>query len=93
MPPFTLPKFENLFFRTLPGAQGPALPSRVTPGVLFTETHPTPVATPELLIASPEVLKLLEISPPNLGPGPFAQLFSGNELPEGTRPYATRYGG
>jgi len=87
------PHFSRDFFAPLPQGSGPAVPSRQTPGVFSIETHPSPVRAPELLIASPEVATLLGLPDPTHHGPEYAALFSGNQLPEGTSPYATRYGG
>ncbi|MEN9722355.1 MAG: hypothetical protein RJB38_341 [Pseudomonadota bacterium] len=87
--------FFYRFIENLPGATLSPTPSRHTPGIFFAETPPTAVARPELLLWSSEAAQLMEL-PRELGPDlavSAAQIFSGNRLPAGTRPYATRYGG
>ena len=93
MKAFQEPDFQNRFFGPLPGSEGSAFPSRQTPGVVYSSVAPSPVRSPELLIASPEVAAELDLDFPPTGSGPFAELFVGNQIPAGARPYATRYGG
>ncbi len=87
--------FSYRLIRDLPGARMEPAPSRQTPGIFFAEVQPTPVSHPELLIWSPEAAKLLDL-PPVLDLEEIqlaAEVFSGNRLLPGCRPYATRYGG
>lgn len=56
--------------------------------------RPTPVASPELLIWSKSAGELLDLPPPTPEIAElYAQWFSGNQLPPGADPHATRYGG
>jgi uncharacterized protein YdiU (UPF0061 family) len=87
------PTFHNSFFGALPQEAGSPTPSRLTPGVMSTCVHPTPVSKPELLIASREVATLLGLPAPDTESERYAQIFSGNELPPQSVPFATRYGG
>ncbi|NDD91121.1 YdiU family protein [bacterium] len=92
---FSKLNFQHRLIRDLPGEKLPPQPSRQTPGIFYAETSPTLVAHPELLIWSPEAAKLLDL-PETLTSdeqGLAAQLFSGNEILPGTKPYSTRYGG
>ena len=92
--PLSQLRFETPFLEGLPGGPGPAQPSRATPGLYYVGTKPTPVRAPELLIASPEVARLLSLSPPPTpGTSPWAEVFSGNTLLPGSQPFSTRYGG
>ncbi len=87
--------FVHHLVSDLPGAVLPPTPSRPTPGIFFAETSPTPVSNPELLTWSAEAAVLLDL-PGILTPDEqkdAAAIFTGNRLLEGTRPYATRYGG
>jgi uncharacterized protein YdiU (UPF0061 family) len=87
--------FTHRLVSELPGARMEPVPSRQTPGVFFAEVATTPVSKPELLIWSPETAGLLDL-PPALEPAEAhlaAEVFSGNVLLPGCRPYATRYGG
>ena len=68
------------------------LPRQVL-GACWSPVSPTPVASPRLLAYSREVAQLLDLDPAEVESEEFAQLFSGNRLPEGMKPYAACYGG
>jgi uncharacterized protein YdiU (UPF0061 family) len=89
-------KLRNDFFEGLPGEpleQGTSTLSRQTPGVLFCEVIPEPVRSPSVLITSSETLELCGLPADFPSRPEFASVFSGNQIPAGARPMATRYGG
>lgn len=85
--------FDDAFVRALPGdASGHRVPRQV-PGVSYSHVEPTPVRAPSLLAWSDDMGARLGLGRPPLGPGPIADVLSGNRLLPGMRPYAARYGG
>ncbi|WP_241544332.1 protein adenylyltransferase SelO, partial [Xanthomonas translucens] len=90
MPPLRL---DNRFTAELPGdpERGPRL--REVLGALWSEVAPTPVAAPQLLAHSREVAAMLGFSEQEVLAAQFAEVFAGNALYPGMRPYAANYGG
>ncbi|MBD7920453.1 protein adenylyltransferase SelO [Xanthomonas bonasiae] len=86
-------RFDNRFTAELPGdpERGPRL--REVVGALWSEVAPTPVAAPQLLAHSREVAAMLGLSEQEVLAPQFAEVFAGNALYPGMRPYATNYGG
>ncbi len=89
--------FDNRFVNELPGDPEAANHRRQVHGACWSGVEPTAVARPQLLAYSPEVAALLDI-PVAVSPAPtfsndLAEVFSGNKLLPGMRPYAACYGG
>ncbi|WP_369937842.1 protein adenylyltransferase SelO [Xanthomonas tesorieronis] len=86
-------RFDNRFTAELPGdpEHGPRL--REVLGALWSEVAPTPVAAPRLLAHSREMAAMLGLSEQEVLAPRFAEVFAGNALYPGMRPYATNYGG
>ncbi|CTP89723.1 UPF0061 protein [Xanthomonas translucens pv. phlei] len=86
-------RFDNRFTAELPGdpEHGPRL--REVLGALWSEVAPTPVAAPQLLAHSREVAAMLGFSKQEVLAPQFAEVFAGNALYPGMRPYAANYGG
>jgi uncharacterized protein YdiU (UPF0061 family) len=86
-------RFDNRFTAELPGdpERGPRL--RDVVGALWSEVAPTPVAAPQVLAHSREMAALLGLSEQDVLAPQFAEVFAGNALYPGMRPYATNYGG
>ena len=85
--------FADHFVRSLPADPERANGTRVVLGACYSSVVPTPVAAPRLLAASTEVLDLLGIPEEDAHSELFAQVFSGNRLLDGMKPYAACYGG
>ena len=85
--------FTDRFVSALPGdASGRNVP-RAVPGAAYSFVAPTAVRGPALIAWSDALGERLGVPRPPLGPGPAADVFSGNRLLQGMRPYAARYGG
>lgn len=84
-------QFFSTFLDELPldPLEGPTL--RQVDGAVASQVLPTPVRAPELLTLSSELQTELDLEA--LSPQRFAEIFSGNELLPGMRPYAACYGG
>lgn len=89
-PPF---RFDNRFVEELPGEDKEDLRPRQVRRVCWSPVQPTPVRSPSLLAVAPEVAELLEIDPAWLSSAEFAEVFAGNLVLPGMKPYAARYGG
>lgn len=59
----------------------------------WSPVEPTPVTRPRTLAVSGEVAELLGLAPEVLTSADFAEVFAGNRLPRGARPFAMNYGG
>ena len=86
-------RFDNRFVRELPADPQAGPQRRQVHGALYSFVDPTPVSAPRLLAHSPEVAALLGIDEAAVASPEFAQIFGGNALLEGMRPYAAAYGG
>lgn len=94
--PVSEARFANGFWSSLPGDKlGPVQHPRLTPDVCFARSLPERAPAPALrawsgrcaaLLGFPEVLPATEKTYA-------ADVFSGQNLPPGTQPYAMRYGG
>ncbi|MBS0199857.1 MAG: YdiU family protein [Proteobacteria bacterium] len=86
-------RFDNSFLGALPGDPDHRNSVREVRGALWSEVMPTLVAAPKLLAHSPEMAAILGFSEEEVVSAEFAQLFAGNRLVDGMRPYASNYGG
>ena len=85
--------FDNRFVAELPGeGRESALPRQVV-GACWSPITPTPVKAPRLLAHAREVAALLDVPESAVATQQFADVFAGNTLLEGMRPYAACYGG
>ncbi len=84
--------FDDSFVRALPADPEPKNRRRQVYGAGYSRVQPTPVPDPTLLAWSPECAALLGL-PPAPDPEAAAQVFAGNRLLDGMRPYAACYGG
>jgi len=90
----TLPTFRSDFAASLPQESGSAMPIRDTPHVFSMRVLPTRVQAPSLLCWSDSVAHLLGFpSSPQKQVEEITSILSGNSVPPGASPYATRYGG
>eukprot|EP00198_Chlamydomonas_reinhardtii_P010390 XP_001699727.1 predicted protein [Chlamydomonas reinhardtii] len=87
--------FDNLSLRALPVDPVEGGPVRQVEGACFSRVKPTPVKGPQLVVASPEALALLDIPASEVGEGgkKAALYFSGNKLLPGADPAAHCYCG
>ncbi len=85
--------FHNKFIKELPGEVSKDKSSRYTPNVSYTTTDPTPVKDPRLILWSEELAETLDIRNPTTSGKSEALILSGNEIQNGSTPYAVRYAG
>jgi len=86
-------RFDNRFVTELPGDPDTGPRRREVLGAAWSSVQPTPVAAPRLLAYSREVAASLGLDEAMLASPQFAQVFAGNALWPGMRPYAANYGG
>ena len=86
-------RFDDAFVRELPGDPLSEPRPRQVHGALYSPVNPTRVAAPRLVAHSREVATLLGFSDEDIASPSFAEVFAGNALLEGMRPYAANYGG
>jgi uncharacterized protein YdiU (UPF0061 family) len=84
-------EFDDSFVRSLPADPQPNNFRREVLGACYSRVAPTPVAAPKLLAWTPEVARLLGL--PERGDAELAEVFGGNRLLPGMKPYAACYGG
>ena len=63
------------------------------PKVFYTELSPTPVRKPEMVIFNTPVAENMGLNFSGISTQAKAMLFSGNNMPEGSRPFAQAYAG
>ncbi|MBW8823656.1 MAG: YdiU family protein [Xanthomonadales bacterium] len=85
--------FDETFLRALPGDPDRRNVVREVRGALWSEVMPTRVPAPSLLAYSREMAATLGFGDEEIASAEFAELFAGNRLMDGMRPYATNYGG
>ncbi len=88
--------FKNSFVESLPGLslnQEVSRQAQQTPGVAYSFVTPEKVSHPSLISWSESAAQLLDLDVVKLDPVEFAQVFSGNHVCAGMKPYAARYGG
>ncbi|GAB2515681.1 protein adenylyltransferase SelO [Lysobacter humi (ex Lee et al. 2017)] len=85
--------FDNRFVAELPGDPREDGGRRQVHGAVWSRVAPTPVAAPRVLAVSREMLAALGLSESDAASPGFAEVFGGNALLPGMRPYAGNYGG
>jgi uncharacterized protein YdiU (UPF0061 family) len=86
-------RFDNRFLRSLPAdTQHDRRPRQVL-RACYSHVTPEPVKAPWLVAHAREVSSLLGLAPDAHREAAFADVFAGNALVSGMRPYATCYGG
>ena len=92
---FSMPQasFDNRFTRELPGDPEERNFRRQVHGACWSQAIPTPVGGPTLLAHAAEVAELLDLTPAAVAAPGFADVFGGNALLPGMKPYAACYGG
>jgi uncharacterized protein YdiU (UPF0061 family) len=86
-------KIQNRFTAELPADPKETNEVRQVSNVLFSYVDPTKTAQPKLIHASESVAEMVGILAEEIGSKSFLNVFSGNEILEGTRPYAMCYAG
>ena len=87
------PGFHATFTDELPGEAGAWDGRRIERPGLWSAVEPTPVSAPRVLAVSREMVERLGAALPDATSIEFAQVFGGNALLQGMRPYASNYGG
>ncbi len=85
--------FDNRFVAELPGDPETSPRPRQVLGAAWSPVEPTPVRAPRLLAHAPEVAELVGLTEDDVRAPWFAEVFGGNALLPGMRPYAAAYGG
>ena len=85
--------FDNRFTRELPADPEAANRRRQVMGACYSLVAPVRAASPKLTACSREAAELLGLSADACASEAFTQVFSGNRLLPGMKPYATNYGG
>ncbi len=85
--------FDNRFIRELPADTEADNYRRQVMGACYSYVEPTQVTGPTLLAYSKEMAEQLDISVEDCQSKLFTQVFSGNQLLSGMKPYAMCYGG
>ncbi len=85
--------WDNAFVRELPGDPETGSRLRQVHGALWSSVEPTPVVAPKLVAHSREMAARLGLDESDLVSAGFAQVFGGNALLPGMRPFAVNYGG
>jgi uncharacterized protein YdiU (UPF0061 family) len=93
MPELSRLPFDDRFVRSLPGDSSEDNVPRPVADACWSPVRPTPVSSPRTLAVSVEVADLLGMPRELLDSQHFAEVFSGNRLIEGMRPFAACYGG
>ena len=87
------PTFDNRFVAELPGDPEASPRRRQVHGALWSPAAPTPVARPRLVAHARDVAALVGLTEADVRAPWFAEVFGGNRLLPGMRPYAAAYGG
>ncbi len=85
--------FDNRFIRELPADLETKNECRQVLNACYSNVSPTPVREPKIVAVAKEVADLLDLSEEVCVSEDFAQVFAGNRLANGMKPYATCYGG
>jgi uncharacterized protein YdiU (UPF0061 family) len=86
-------QFDDSFVRELPADPNPVNQRRQVYHAAYSRVEPTPVREPALLAHSAELAELLGLSEAACASPEFVQVFAGNRLLPGMKPYAACYGG
>jgi uncharacterized protein YdiU (UPF0061 family) len=93
MPSIEELRFDSSFQRSLPEDPERGPRRRQVLSACFSNVEPTPVAGPRLVAYSAEAASAIDLSPEDCESPLFLDVFSGNRLLDGMRPYAACYGG
>ncbi|HEV2538746.1 MAG TPA: YdiU family protein [Frateuria sp.] len=86
-------EFDNAFVRELPGDAESGSRLRQVEAACWSGVEPAPVAMPRVVAWSAEMVAALGLTDDDVRSERFAQVFGGNALLEGMRPWASNYGG
>ena len=86
-------EWADSFVSTLPGDPVTMNSTRQVRGAAYSRVEPTPVASPTVLVASPEMAEELGLDPAATASSEFAAAMGGNAVVDGMKPYAACYGG
>ena len=86
-------QFDNRFLNELPGDIETGPRRREVVGAVWSQAVPTPVTAPQLLAHSPDVAAMLGFDAHTVQAQGFVEVFGGNALYAGMRPWAANYGG
>lgn len=86
-------EFIERFTARIPGDSDSSAIPRQVHGAGWSPVTPSPVSAPRTLAVSPEVAELLGFAPELISSRDLAEVFSGNRIPRGARPFAMNYGG
>ena len=86
-------QWTDSFVSTLPGDPVTQNSTRQVRGAAFSRVDPSPVASPTVLAASPEMAEELGLDPAATSSPDFAAAMGGNAVVDGMKPYAACYGG
>ena len=93
MPSLSESQFHDSFVTSLPGDPRRDPKPRQVAGICYSFVPATPVSRPDLLAYSAPLCQELGLLPPQTGPGPDADVLTGNRVGAGMKPYAMCYGG
>ena len=85
--------FDNSFTRTLPADPVKENNRRQVEGACYSHVEPTPAVAPSLVSFSKEAAELLDLKKEDCTSREFLELFAGNRLLKGMKPFAMCYGG
>jgi len=86
-------KFDNRFIRKLPADSNIENSRRQVSGACYSFVEPTKVSAPTLVAYAYEVAEQIGLTTQQCETEIFTQVFSGNKLLDGMKPYAQCYGG
>lgn len=86
-------KFKNHFVSCLPGDEQKNGYPRQVHDACYSFVDPTKTSDPSLVCVSQDVANVLNISSDNQQSSDFLNIFSGNQIASGSKPYAMCYGG
>lgn len=85
--------FKNIFTANLPADSNNTNQVRQVFNACFSYVEPTPTLNPSLIHCSQEVADLVGIGKDDTNSNSFLQIFTGNKILEGSKPFAMCYGG
>lgn len=84
---------NHQYIDNLPADTEKATYPRQVKQAAYSFVYPTPVKGPELIAFTPELAHRIGFNETDLSSEDFAQLFTGNKIAPGMRPYSCNYGG
>ena len=86
-------RFDNRFVSELPGDPDASNDRRQVLHACWSSVAPTPVEAPRTIAVSRDVAAMVGFTAADISTQEFADVFAGNRLIDGMRPYAACYGG